>query len=95
MSVKHKGLCPFCSETVQPMVVEENKIRRDKCECPNCNNTVYVCRSPGCQSYAKGGDLYDDELCPSCTSGVSEFGKGVLMTGAISVLTAVLTKGKK
>jgi hypothetical protein len=39
--------------------------------------------------------LYDDELCPSCTSGVSEFGKGALMTGAITVLTAVLTKGKK
>lgn len=95
MSVKHKGLCPFCSETVQPKVVEENTIRRDKCECPNCNNTVYVCRSPGCQNYAKGGELYDDELCPSCTSGVSEFGKGALMTGAITVLTAVLTKGKK
>ena len=23
---------------------------------------------PGCNNYAKGGEIWDDELCPSCTN---------------------------
>lgn len=95
MSVKHKGTCPFCSEVVQPKITEENKVRRDKCQCPNCHQAVYVCRSPGCQNYAKGGNLYDDELCPSCTSSIAEVGKGAIATGVITLVTAALTKGRK
>lgn len=94
MSDKHKGTCPFCSEMVKPTLVEENNLRRDKCECPECKNAIYVCRSPGCQNYAKGGSIYDDELCPSCTSGISEFGKVALLTGAMALLTAAIAKDK-
>jgi hypothetical protein len=74
--------------------VQSTSLGLNRKRSPHCPQTDHN-RSPGCQNYAKGGDLYDDELCPSCTSGVSEFGKGALMTGAITVLTAVLTKGKK
>lgn len=71
MTSKHKGMCPFCKNEVVAIVIQENHVRRDKCECPECEKAVYVCRSPGCENYAKGGHLYDDELCPSCTSSVS------------------------
>ncbi len=94
MSAKHKGLCPFCAETVQPKVLEENIVRRDKCQCPDCKNIVYVCRSPGCQNYAKGGEYYDDELCPQCTSGISEIGKTTAVMGAITIAAKILAKGK-
>lgn len=63
---KHIGLCPFCEKKVSPFVVEENFIRRDVCECPECHKGILVCRTPGCQNYAKTGKYYDDELCPSC-----------------------------
>ena len=57
MVSKHQGGCPFCKGTVTPEVLEENTLRRDKCQCPECANTLYVCRTPGCHSYAKGGVL--------------------------------------
>lgn len=66
--LKDEGLCPFCHQDVRPRVIEENYLRRDKCQCPECGGIVYVCRTPGCTNYAKGGDFWDDELCPSCTS---------------------------
>lgn len=87
MSAKHSGICPFCKEVVTAEVIEENTIRRDKCQCPSCHNTIFVCRTPGCDNYAKGGDIYDDELCPDCTSGVTKAG-GVIVLAA---LTAVAT----
>lgn len=95
MNFKHKGTCPFCSEIVQPNVVEENSVRRDKCQCPSCQELVYVCRSPGCQNYAKGGKMYDDELCPNCTSAIAEVGKGAITTAVIGLVSAALTKGRK
>jgi hypothetical protein len=63
---KHLGTCPFCENKVSPFIVEENFIRRDVCECPECKKGILVCRMPGCQNYAKSGKYYDDELCPSC-----------------------------
>lgn len=92
MATKHKGLCPFCKNEVIPRIVEENYVRRDKCECPDCLETIYVCRAPGCENYAKGGSLYDDELCPSCTSGVSGGAGGLGMLALGAAITALVSK---
>lgn len=86
MSSKHLGECPFCKESVRAEVVEENMLRRDKCMCPACQGTVYVCRAPGCDNYAKGGDLYDDELCPECTRGAG----GIVTGAAVAIGTGLL-----
>ncbi len=43
---------------------------------------------PGCENYAKGGRLYDDELCPSCTSGI---GGGVGTLGMIALGAVIST----
>lgn len=92
MSVKSKGACPFCNEQIVPIVVEENSIRRDKCQCPECSEIVYVCRSPGCNNYTKGGEFWDDELCPSCTDGISGNVKGVAVISAIGLLFSAFQK---
>jgi len=105
MAKKQKGVCPFCSKIVQPIVVEENTLRRDKLRCPEpeCGEYMYLCRSPGCHHFAKGTSVYDHELCPSCTSAAgdvaSEVGKAAIKVG-VAVATAVATavvmgKGKK
>ncbi len=47
MTSKHKGLCPFCKAEVIPRVIQENHVRRDKCECPECKEAIYICRAPG------------------------------------------------
>lgn len=96
MAEKHLGTCPFCKELVTPYVVEGNVIRRDKCMCPNCQNTVYVCRAPGCDDYARGGDIYDDEFCPSCTASATEGGataiKGAVAAALVAVITNAISK---
>lgn len=93
---KHKGVCPFCSEEVVPDVIQDNTFRRDICQCPGCNGKLLLCRAPGCNNYAKGGDLYDDELCPPCTAAVSsatgEVVKYTSMIAASAVATAVVAK---
>jgi len=88
---KHVGTCPFCNQNVTPKVVEDNKIRRDVCVCPECDNRVLICRSPGCTNYVKGGDIYDDELCPSCTSGVANGFGEVLKYGSMVAAGALAT----
>lgn len=65
-NAKPKGKCPFCLKLMVPKVLEENTLRRDKCQCSFCSKIVYICRMPSCNNYAKGGDYYDDELCPDC-----------------------------
>src|SRR5271169_3187775 len=103
MMKKQKGACPFCSQSVEPTVVEENTLRRDKLRCPECGETVFLCRSPGCHHFAKGTTVYDHELCPSCTEAAGnvagEIGKTVLKIGgavATALATAVvLGKAKK
>ena len=90
MKTKHSGTCPFCKNTVRATVIEENVIRRDKCSCPECQETIYICRSPGCENYAKGGDVYDDELCPACTNGVTGSGSTLLMVGLGAAITALV-----
>lgn len=65
--LKPAGKCPFCNKQVRAEVVETtSSLRRDKCRCPTCGETVYVCRMPGCNNYARSGMIWDDELCPSC-----------------------------
>lgn len=64
---KSLGKCPWCGEYVRAIVIEENFVRRDFCKCPKCGGKVLVCRTPGCNDYAKGGDFWDDEFCPDCT----------------------------
>lgn len=83
--IKHKGLCPFCSNIVDARIEESNTFRRDKCQCPECKNYIYVCRTLGCTNYAKGGDYWDDELCPSCASSVTS-AVGTIATGILTIL---------
>ena len=72
MDTKQAGKCPFCNKSVRAKIVEENTVRRDKCECPECGETVYICRTPSCHDYAKGTAVYDHELCPECTEAAGE-----------------------
>jgi hypothetical protein len=96
MSNKHSGPCPYCGETITPELVEKNTIRRDVCLCPECKKQLLVCRTPGCHNYTKGGEIYDDELCPSCTasiaSGLGEVLKWGAMAAAGAIATAVVAK---
>ena len=84
MAGKQIGECPFCNEMQVPVLIEANTIRRDKCACSVCKEVIYVCRTPGCHSFAKGGSAYDDELCPACT-------RGVVSNSAMVVVTVVGT----
>jgi len=88
-SLKQRGKCPFCEETVAANVVEDNSVRRDKCQCPNCGEFIFLCRSPGCHDYAKGTQVYDHELCPSCSDTVSE-GFKVIGKSALTLATTVI-----
>ncbi|GKV83674.1 hypothetical protein PEC106664_44480 [Pectobacterium carotovorum subsp. carotovorum] len=92
MTSKHKGICPFCKNEVVPRVTQENHVRRDKCKCPECKEDIYVCRAPGCENYAKGGHLYDDELCPSCTSSVGNGASSLGMLALGAAITAFVSK---
>jgi hypothetical protein len=99
--IKQIGECPFCHESVKANIVEGNTARRDKCQCPKCDEFVYVCRTPGCHDYAKGTSFYDHELCPDCTktlsSAASEIGKTGLKiagTAGAALLVAAFKKGK-
>lgn len=91
MANKHSGVCPFCGDSVTPKLVEDNNIRRDVCECPSCKEKILICRTPGCKNYAKGGSVYDDELCPSCTESLTSGVGEVLKWGAMTVAAAVGT----
>lgn len=86
MATKHAGICGHCRETVNPIIIEENTFQRDKCVCPKCHETIYTCRTPGCDDYAKGGKSYDEELCPQCTKIVAD-NAGVLLKQAAATLT--------
>ena len=92
MLKKQKGKCPFCLKSIEPEIIEENTVRRDKCKCTECEELIYLCRSPGCHDFAKGTSVYDHELCPSCTETATnlaaEFGKAALKVG-IAEATAV------
>jgi len=66
LKAKPKGVCPHCKKMVEPVILEENFIRRDKCQCPECQTIVYPCRAPSCSNFALGRNNYDDELCPDC-----------------------------
>lgn len=96
MGTKHSGICPFCTGTVKPLVLEENSARRDLCKCPECHEKILICRTPGCTCYAKAGSVYDDELCPACTesltSGAGEVLKWGLMAAAGAIATVVVAK---
>lgn len=91
MANKHPGICPHCRETVSPLIIEENYVRRDKCECPKCKGVVYACRALGCDHYAKGGAAYDEELCPACTKGISDTAKPILENAAIVAAGIIVT----
>jgi len=102
MKTKQKGNCPFCEKQVSAVVLEENKIRRDRCQCPSCEEVIFLCRVPGCNDYAKGTSVYDHELCPSCTEKVEAAakvsGKVVLEVAkaiAIAVIAGKLGLPKK
>ncbi|ECB3955403.1 hypothetical protein CQL54_23920 [Salmonella enterica subsp. enterica serovar Newport] len=76
MGNKPKGKCPFCAAEMVPETVEKNTFRRDKCKCTSCKEIIYRCRNVlFCNDYAKGGVLYDDELCPSCGESLSKSAK--------------------
>lgn len=67
-SSKPMGTCPHCESRVRAVVVEANTARRDALECPECHERVLICVTPGCKSYASGGELYDQNFCPECTA---------------------------
>lgn len=81
MANKHIGICPFCKADTAAEIIEENDFRRDMCRCTECEKTIYVCRTPGCDDYARGGSSYDDELCPQCTKNIT-----LALTGGIFML---------
>jgi len=89
----HVGVCPFCSETVKPVLFEEGKIFRDTYKCDNCNNKIMYCRSPGCQDYTKWGEIIKDDFCPECTRAISS-GVTSIGVGALSTVVGILI-GKK
>ncbi|WP_131604661.1 hypothetical protein [Pectobacterium carotovorum] len=89
MKLKSLGVCPFCKKNVRPVVVEANYARRDKCQCPECKESVYVCRGFGCEDYTKGGELYDDEFCPKCAQSISSGTKSSVYKAYGSALTLV------
>lgn len=89
MNTKQKGLCPFCDANVAADVLEARTLRRDRCRCPNCEETLYVCRSPGCHNYTKGTASWDHELCPECRSGL----KGLMEVIGSALLGAGLKLG--
>lgn len=92
METKQKGKCPFCEKVVAAEIVEKQFLlspRRDKCRCPECGETIYVCRTPSCHDYAKGTTVYDHELCPSCSGSLSE-GVGMVVKGAGAVAATVV-----
>lgn len=100
-STKQIGECPFCLKKVKAKIVESNSARRDRCQCPDCGEPIYVCRVPGCHDYAKGTNFYDHELCPDCTRNLgaitAEIGKaGLKVVGAAgaALLLSALKKGK-
>lgn len=96
--MKQQGKCPFCGNNVQATVLEENTIRRDKCSCPACGETIFVCRSPGCHDYAKGTSTYDHELCPACTATAADAASSaasVAAKAAVVVIGAVATAAAK
>jgi uncharacterized protein with PIN domain len=102
INIKQKGTCPFCGKNVAAVITEENKVRRDLCQCPECGEPILLCRGLGCHDYAKGTPFYDNEYCPDCTKKISdvasEVGKAVLKVGVVVasfVATAALGKGKK
>lgn len=91
MNKKHAGICPYCSETVQPFIITENYARRDVCKCPKCEKEILVCRIPGCSDYAKGGPIYDEEMCPSCTAGIVNGGGEVVKYGLMAAAAVIAT----
>jgi len=91
MEVKHVGICPYCGDSVQPLVVVHNYVRRDACKCPNCEKMILVCRVPGCSDYAKGGDVYDEEMCPAHTASIVNGGGEVVKWGLMAAAAAVAT----
>ncbi|GLX88335.1 hypothetical protein Pfra02_09040 [Pseudomonas fragi] len=102
MSFKDKGKCPFCEEVMTPEITEKNTVRRDKCKCTSCDMDVYVCRAPACRDYARGGDMYDDEFCITCSDKIANFGKeateklgSAVVVGGATLVTAWLVSLNK
>ena len=90
MDTKQKGLCPFCKENVAALIVDEHIVRRDRCLCPKCGESLYSCRNPACHDYAKGTKKYDHEFCSSCAKSAADATKGIISLAG-KVLTAVAT----
>lgn len=91
MPSKHKGICPFCKEEIVPYVIDENTFRRDVCACPECREKILVCRGLGCHNYAKGGESYDDELCPECTKSLADHAGDIVKGGLVVALSIAVT----
>lgn len=88
-------MCPFCKEKMTPDITQENNLRRDKCKYTKCEQNIYICRSPGCKDYSRGGDIYDDEFCMACSDKLAEFGKDAthkIGTATVLAGTALVTK---
>ncbi|OCG24189.1 hypothetical protein A9G45_02640 [Gilliamella sp. HK2] len=92
---KAMGNCPYCGNRVSAIVIEENILRRDKCECPSCHEVIYVCRWPGCHNYTVGGDFYDDELCPKCGKDIFDSTTSLVKVAAGIITAEFIRKNMK
>lgn len=91
------GRCPHCEKRVRAVVVEENTVRRDVLECPKCEERLLVCMTPGCKNYAAGGQVYDQNFCPDCTTTGVEATTKAIKVGtdvAVRVVVATVVKGQ-
>jgi len=91
--VSQKGNCPYCLNLVMPTCTEENILQRDVFKCPVCKARIVPCRMPGCQDYAKGGEIWDDEFCPKCFNDLPKTaGAAVALTVTVGEVLAKLKK---
>jgi len=88
---KTKGKCPKCKKKVEAIIIEENFLRRDKCQCPSCHSVIYKCRVLGCENYALGSDSYDNELCSKCSKDLAGEVKDIYKTIKPIILPAAAT----
>jgi ribosomal protein S27AE len=84
----HEGHCPKCGKAINPTrFLERNTLRRDVLECPNCQARILKCRFPGCQDYALGGKVWDNDFCPNCTKEVAQ----AAIMGGLTILLGRFT----
>lgn len=71
MANKIKGFCSHCFNETYHVEQQWNLVRRNQYVCESCKKPTYQCRL--CQNFAKGGDVWDDELCAEHDRTITSF----------------------